>query len=129
MYLGLAKIPGLFFLFFLFFLVIANKSEFMYPFLKKYTNQICPLLATVCPPFWGLKLPSQPILKVRQLWTQRSCVCVCVVKPTRRTTLHSPIYKKGGYVSLRHNSLVSLITKLLDLKNVYVLISYLYFIV
>ena len=41
--------------------------------------------------------------------TQRSCVCVCVCGETN-TLNHSLIYKKGGYISMRHNSLI---TKLL----------------
>ena len=42
------------------------------------------------------------ILKSR---TQRSCVCVC---GETNTLNHSLICKRGGYVRMRHNSLVSL---------------------
>ena len=54
-YLGLAKIPVTFFFFFFpFFLVITNKPEFMYPFLKIYQSNF-PSLSHGLPSFLGSK--------------------------------------------------------------------------
>ena len=56
-------------------------QQYMYPFLKIYQSNL-PSLSHGLPSFWGLKLPSQPISKVRQLWVYLygvSVRCVCTV--------------------------------------------------
>ena len=62
--LALAKKAVTFFLFLFCFVVC-----------RRVSNSIC---IAVCPPFWGLKLPSQPISKVQQLCST-DAVCKHVI--------------------------------------------------